>query len=148
MASEPLEVRDAELVLAQNAHFYRAIERMDLRSMSECWTCTDSDVCIHPGWQVITGWTEILDTWAAIFQGAAFMKFEITEAQVHLHGDLARVHCVENIYTLASGLQSHSVAAATNLFVRHGGRWLLTLHHASPVSHSVSHTEESDEPLN
>ena len=45
-------------------------------------------------------------------------------------GEFAWVTVDEN---LVAGALSGTVAA-TNVFVRRGGRWLLTVHHGSPVA--------------
>lgn len=139
---------DLDAVVQENARFYRAVESMDMTTMAQRWTCTREDVCIHPGWPILSGWDEIAQSWEAIFQGTIYMKFDLTEVEVRLRGEIAQVHCVENIYTVASGLQSHSQVAATNLFVWRDGAWRLTLHHGSPMSHTVSRADADTDDVN
>ncbi len=135
---------DLNAVTQENDRFYRAIEAMDMHSMSRLWTRTDEDVCIHPGWPILCGWDEIAQSWKAIFQGTIFMKFDLSDLKVHLRGELAQVHCIENIYTIASGLQSHSQVAATNLFILRDGAWRLTLHHGSPMSQTIRRADADE----
>jgi uncharacterized protein (TIGR02246 family) len=135
MTDDEREVHEA------NARFYRALEELDYDAMASVWAKRDEDVCIHPGWAVLEGWHAVRESWRAIFAGTEFMRFAISDARVQVLGEVARVTCVENIWSLADGRSVHSQVAATNLFVRSDGGWRITLHHGSPIAGSTTVAE-------
>ena len=138
--------RDLIEVLEANSDFYRAFESMDFESMERIWNKDDSDVCIHPGWEILRGWPEIRESWRAIFASDSFMRFDITEVEVVRVGETARVTCVENLYTIQDGVTHRARVAATNLWVLSAQGWKLSLHHGSPMAHGIE--VEEDELLN
>ena len=138
--------RDLVEVLEANSDFYRAFESMDFEAMERIWNKDNSDVCIHPGWEILRGWPEIRESWRAIFASDSFMRFDLTEVEVMRIGDVARVTCVENLYTVHDGVTHHARVAATNLWVLSAQGWRLSLHQGSPMAHSVDMDE--DELLN
>jgi ketosteroid isomerase-like protein len=75
----------------------------------------------------------VRESWELLFGGEMRLAVSITEVRVRLLGDVAWVSCLER-HATADGEQIHaSLAQATNLFVRHDGRWRMVVHHASPV---------------
>ena len=128
---------DTEAVLAANAAFYRAIEALDDAAMAACWTRTPADTCIHPGWPILRGWTEVLSSWRAIFAGTTYMRFVVSDHEVLVDGDSAQVTCYENLYVIGPAGTQHAQVAATNVFVRTDDGWRVRLHHGSPVHHAV-----------
>ena len=138
--------RDLVEVLEANSEFYRAFESMDFESMERVWNKDASDVCIHPGWEILRGWSEIRESWRAIFASGSFMRFDLTEVEVVRIGETARVTCVENLYTVQDGVTHRARVAATNLWVLSAQGWKLSLHHGSPMAQGVE--IEEDELLN
>lgn len=120
-------VRDA------NERFYRAFESLDLSEMDQVWAHGDHVACVHPGWNRLHGWEEVRRSWSAIFQGTTEMRFTITDVRGEVRGDLAWVHCTENIISETRGSLSITAILATNVFERHSGRWRLVHHHASHI---------------
>jgi len=129
---------DRSAVAEANKNFYKAFEAMDMEQMERVWSQSSSAVCIHPGWEKLTGWSEIRESWRAIFAHTGYMRFEASDVDIEIIGDTAMVSCVENIFTVADGMTIHSRVACTNLFVRGDGRWLLMLHHGSGIAESQS----------
>jgi hypothetical protein len=39
-----------------NSEFYHAFENLSIERMEGLWKHGDSVVCIHPGWDLFTGW--------------------------------------------------------------------------------------------
>ena len=74
---------------------------------------------MHPGWNRLHGWEEVRRSWAAIFQSTSEMRFTITDVRVEVRGDLAWVHCTENIISETRGSLSITAILATNVFERH-----------------------------
>lgn len=131
-------------VEAANKAFYEAFQTMDLKVMEGCWSKRDQDICIHPGWEVLWGWEAISESWMAIFENSAYMRFEISDLAIECHGEFARVTCLENIYSVVEEATTHAQVAATNLYLKTDDGWRLTLHHGSPVAHTVSFQEDEE----
>jgi len=120
---------DVTALLAANQAFYDAHEDRDPVAMSALWLHDDSTVCVHPGWPFLRGWVSIDASWRAIFSGPGRNQFILTNHAVSVHGGIACVTLDEN---LVDGGGTGTVAA-TNLFALADDRWLLFLHHGSPV---------------
>ena len=116
-------------VVAANQAFYAAHEARDLLAMRRVWEHTDRTACIHPGWPILRTWPLIERSWAGIFAGPGRNQFILTNENVAITGDLAWVTLEENLVdTGASG-----TVAATNVYARTDGDWLLVVHHGSPI---------------
>lgn len=116
-------------VVAANAAFYAAFEARDLDAMSDIWDHGDASTCVHPGWPILTGWASVAASWFALFDGPQHLQFIVTDERVSVASEVAWVTCNEN---LLDGSATQTVAA-TNVFSRVEGRWLLVHHHGSPV---------------
>ena len=121
-------------LLAANQAFYTAFEAMDLSQMSGVWAQREGDCCIHPGWDILCGWVPIRESWRAIFANTNFMRVDLTEVTAEIVGDVGRVCCVENLFSVIDSQTLHSRVACTNLFVRQDGAWKMILHHGSPIA--------------
>ena len=128
---------EAEAVLQINQSFYDAFESMDFEAMSAVWSQQRTDTCVHPGWPFLRGWRDIRESWRAIFANTGFMRISLTEVSLEIRGDTARIHCVENLYSVFEDQTLASQVAATNLFARVGGQWRMTVHHGSPIANSA-----------
>ena len=116
-------------VLAANQKFYDAHELRDLESMAAVWDHDDRTVCIHPGWPILRSWPVIEDSWRRIFAGPGRNQFILTNESVAIDGEVAWVTLDENLVDAGAT----GTIAATNVFARVNGAWLLVLHHGSPV---------------
>lgn len=125
--------QDHVAVAEANEAFYTALSSGDLDGMTEVWFPADWAECVHPGWTSLRGWDVIRDSWRTIFENGAAGSVTTSDVRVRLLGDVAWVSCLERV-AATDGEQIHtSLAQATNLFVRHAGRWRMVVHHASPV---------------
>jgi ketosteroid isomerase-like protein len=122
-----------EEVTRTNQEFYDAFESLDIARMDRVWAHQDYVTCIHPGWALRVGWPEVRDSWVLIFNNTFSIKFELTEIQVQVAGDLAWVICTENITSRQGESTQESQVLATNLYERINGRWVIIHHHGSPV---------------
>lgn len=125
MASDEL----VDQVLQANQLFYDAHELRDLVAMQAIWEPTDRVVCVHPGWPILRGIRDVIESWRRILEGPGRNQFILTNVSVSVEGDLAWVTLDENLVSAGST----GTVAATNAFARHGDEWLLILHHGSPV---------------
>lgn len=124
---------DRAAVAQANAGFYRAFEALDLAAMDEVWAHGDDVKCVHPGWPLLVGWPAVRESWQAIFQNTAEMRFTISDVRVEAARELAWVTCTENILSDVGGRVGVTAILATNLFARVDDRWRLVHHHASHV---------------
>ncbi len=132
-------------ILALNDEFYRAFEALDVERMARVWSRSDTDVCIHPGWEILRGWDEIREAWRVIFANTGYMRFEASDVTLDVSGPTARLNCVENIFSVAQGMTVHSRVACSNVFVLIEGEWQMVLHHGSPIAASQSvHSTDGD----
>lgn len=124
---------DIEAVRLANRAFYDAFESLDRARMERVWLRSARVHCTHPGWRRLSGIEAVLESWQRIFESTLSMRFEIEDEKVSLMGDLAWVVCVEHLRSQTLDGVAVSRVEATNLFERHGDRWLLVHHHGSPV---------------
>jgi ketosteroid isomerase-like protein len=115
---------------AANAAYYDAFERKDFATMSSLWEPSDRTVCTHPGWPPIHGTDKILQSYASIFNGPQTLQFILTNELVVADGTLAYVSIDENLVDESGSTSSTS---GLNIFSWNDGRWLMVVHHASPI---------------
>ena len=120
-----------------NSEFYNAFENLSIERMEGLWKHEDNVVCIHPGWDLFTGWLAIRESWIAIFRNTEMIKFIITNTKLRVFDNLAVVVCLENIETLVNGEIVRLGVNATNIFEQMEKQWLLIHHHGSSVSNYI-----------
>jgi ketosteroid isomerase-like protein len=125
---------DHEEVRQANRGFYDAFETLEVEQMERVWLQEPHIVCIHPGWRPLSGWGPIMHSWERIFDSTFEMKFDISEIQIMVQGDLAVVVVQENLTQRGYDGIIKSTVLATNVFERSGGEWKMVLHHGSPVA--------------
>ena len=124
---------DTAEVVEANARFYRAFETLDIAEMDRVWAHGEHVKCVHPGWPLLSGWDAVRESWAAVFENTAEMRFTLSNVQAMVGGDLAWVSCTENILSDVGGRVSVTAILTTNLFERDGADWRMVHHHASHV---------------
>ncbi len=118
-----------DAVLGVNQAFYDAHERRDIEAMGAVWEHTDRVICVHPGWPILRGWSDVEQSWRHIFAGPGRNQFILTNMSITVEGRTAWVTVDEN---LVAGAAAGTIAA-TNVFVDSGDGWKLVVHHGSPV---------------
>jgi ketosteroid isomerase-like protein len=100
-----------------NTEFYRAFENLSIEMMDNLWKHDENIVCIHPGWDLFTGWLAIRESWITIFANTEMIKFTITNTKVRTFDKVGVVVCLENIETTsADGRLVKIGVIATNIF--------------------------------
>lgn len=122
-----------QAVLAVNTRFYRALGNSDLKLMSRVWMHSREATCIHPGWERLTGWRAIYESWATIFSHQRRMRVWPSELFVKVDSPLAVVTCIENIDASTALIDSLAQAKAMNIFRLAGENWKMLHHHAAPL---------------
>ncbi len=120
-----------------NSEFYHAFENLSIERMEGLWKHEDNVVCIHPGWDLFTGWLAIRESWITIFRNTEMIKFIITNTKVRVFDNIAVAVCLENIETLVNGEIVRLGVIATNIFEQMEKQWLLIHHHGSSVSNYI-----------
>jgi len=120
-----------------NYEFYNAFENLSIERMEGLWKHEDNVVCIHPGWDLFTGWLAIRESWVTIFRNTEMIKFVITNTKVRVFDNIAVVVCLENIETLLNGEIVRLAVIATNIFEQMENQLLLNHHHGSSVSNYI-----------
>ncbi len=107
--------------------------------MDRLWKHEDDNaVCIHPGWDLFTGWLAIRESWITIFRNTEMIKFRITNTKIRTFDNIAVVVCLENIETSVNGQITRFGVIATNVFEHDEEKgWLLIHHHGSTVSNYI-----------
>ena len=120
-----------------NNRFYNAFQSLSIEEMEKVWYHDDDAVCIHPGWDLFTGWLAIRESWMTIFQNTSKIKFLITNSKIKIFGDIAVVVCLENIESTIYGHAIKFGVLATNIFKKLESDWLMFHHHGSIVTDYV-----------
>ncbi|MFC5822991.1 nuclear transport factor 2 family protein [Nonomuraea insulae] len=142
---------DTAAIETVNQEFYTAIESADLDKMTEIWAedSTDDQVsCVHPGWTLLTGRSEVLRSWALIMANTTYIQFVLTDVSTTVLGDVAVLTCVENILTAGEEGEASFAAGkvvASNVYIRTSLGWRLWMHHGSPVLQGDDDEEEEGE---
>ncbi len=116
---------DSDAVLAANLEFYRAFAARDLNAMEGLWARRAPVACLHPGWTALCDREAIMRSWEGILANPEAPKIACFDERVLLYGEVALVLCEEEL--------EGGTLAASNLFVREDGRWLLAHHQAGQI---------------
>ena len=131
-----------------NTRFYNAFEALSLERMEEVWKHGDDIICVHPGWDLFSGWMAVRESWMTIFQNTERIQFVITNTKIRVFENVvAVVVCLENIQSNVNQSKRRMGVISTNIFERqsivyensneHDERWLMIHHHGSPVSNYI-----------
>src|SRR3954453_6418588 len=99
-----IEMQDDDVIVGEvtrvNAEFYHAFESISIETMDKLWKHDENVVCIHPGWDLFTGWLAIRESWITIFSNTEMIRFTITNTKIRtFDNNIAVVVCLENIET-------------------------------------------------
>jgi hypothetical protein len=130
-----------------NSRFYNAFESLSLERMEEIWKHSDDIICIHPGWDLFSGWLAVRESWMTIFQNTERIQFLITNTKIRVFENVvAVVVCLENIQSDIRQSKMNMGVIATNIFERcssiknydkYEEKWLMIHHHGSPVTNYI-----------
>ncbi len=116
-----------------NKKFYTAVKDANIERINEIWVKDATVKCVHPGWPMLHGWEAVGQSWKNIFSNGSRLDIELQDVETQVSGNSAWVICIEKIsYQIADEVQ-HGFAQSTNIYKYDGSKWLMVLHHASPV---------------
>lgn len=124
---------DKEAVIAANQAFYDAFSNRNLASMNGLWWQGATSLCVHPGSQVLMGWSEIQASWQGIFQNTNSLEIDIEIVKVEVDRSLAYVVVREIVLQSSQGRKIKALSTATNIFQKMAQKWYLVHHHGSPI---------------
>jgi ketosteroid isomerase-like protein len=134
--SRSVPVSEIDALLFANEAFYRAFADRDVKAMEAAWSEREPIVCIHPGWDVLTGREAVLQSWAAIIANPNSPDIKCHDAVAFVQGDVGVVVCYEEL--------EGQFLIATNLFVHEGRIWKIMHHQSGPTAGQPA-TEEGEE---
>jgi ketosteroid isomerase-like protein len=140
-----MQRKDVDEIVAEvtkaNSEFYHAFASLSIEMMDNLWKHDENIICIHPGWDLFTGWLAIRESWIAIFANTKMIKFTIanTKTRISDNKKISVVVCLENIETTSANGQVIKIGViATNIFEsEQPNQWLLVHHHGSPVTNYI-----------
>lgn len=131
-------------VISANEGFYEAVREGDLERMKALWVGGEEAKCVHPGWPMLYGWESVEESWKNIFENGGPIGIELSDVRAEISGDVAWVICIEKIsHRIGDEIQT-GFAQSTNIFVRLGHEWLLSVHHASPMPAPPGESESTE----
>ena len=116
---------DEPAILFANEAFYVAFATRDITAMKALWVRAGPVSCIHPGWQLLQGRDEVIESWRAILGGSQAPRITCHDARAFVMGKVAYVVCYEDV--------EGAFLIATNVFVHEDGTWRMAHHHAAPA---------------
>ena len=124
---------DRDAVLAANEAFYKAFSNRDLKQMTTLWWQGATSLCIHPGSQVLQGWSDIKDSWESIFNYTNSLEIDFEVVKVEIDQALAYVVVREIVLQSNRRRSMKAQSMATNIFQKMAQKWYIVSHHGSPI---------------
>lgn len=117
--------------------------------MQKVWQPAKYVKCLHPGWHIVSGIEEVMESWRLIFRSTSSMYFQLGDVQAVVLGRVGIVTLQEILTTTnyPAEVPTRAVLAATNIFELSDDGWKMILHHAGPTAQSEELFEDDeDEP--
>jgi ketosteroid isomerase-like protein len=128
---------DEQQVGEANNAFYQAMQSLDLARMEDVWWHEEWVRCLHPGWELLSGWDKVKESWSSIFNSGVHFQVSISQPLVCVVGDAAWVSCIEQVTSMLETDFMTARVQATNIFVRRKGQWRMVHHHTTPLPDRV-----------
>ncbi|MEL6495679.1 MAG: nuclear transport factor 2 family protein [Cyanobacteria bacterium J06623_7] len=90
-------------------------------------------MCVHPGSQPLVGWSEIEQSWSAIFRHTDSLQIDLEVVRIEVDRALAYVVVRELVLQANQGEKFKAQSLATNIFQKMAQKWYLVSHHGSPI---------------
>lgn len=132
LTGTPASAGNREAVLAANAGFYAALNKMftgDIVPMTAVWSHADDVTYMGPTGGLERGWSTVLKDWESQAAMKLGGRVEPAEMQVIVGQDVAAVTDYEvGENTNANGKVERVKLRATNIFRKEGGQWKMVVH--------------------
>ncbi|WP_462137052.1 YybH family protein [Candidatus Mycalebacterium sp.] len=124
---------DKEEILKANDDFYSALATRDLKAMEKVWQTDEKAGCVHPGWTIMRNWETIMQSWESIFDPHDQADIKLSHVSLEISSDMAWVTCVQEMTYIKREPVTFNISQSTNIFKKNAGRWVMLIHHASPI---------------
>ena len=130
---------DVAAVLEANNGYYAALSALDMAAMGNVWAHEDYVSQVGPrNATPLTGWTTIQPYLAKTWANFSELKVKPVEPRARVNGNVGWVIGQEEVGStsrLKNGTPiSSRPTIVTNIFEKHGDKWLLVSHHAQEPS--------------
>lgn len=129
---------EIDAILFANEAFYRAFADRDADAMAELWSKEATVTCLHPGWGLLSGRNDVIESWRRILGNESAPAINCRRPKAYMHGDVAFVVCYEEI--------EGQMLIATNAFRRENRQWRLIHHQAGPTAVAPPPEEQPEQP--
>lgn len=127
------EMSEKKEILKVNEDFYHALATRNLETMKKVWLMNEKAGCVHPGWAIMRNWEAIMQSWKSIFNPEDQVDIKLSDLSVEISGDMAWITCVQEMVYIKRDPVTFNISQSTNVFKKDSGRWVMLLHHASPI---------------
>ena len=123
---------DNNMVMSVNQAFYTAFKDGDIDKMDKTWSHSSFVSAIHPiSKDVIIGWKGVRASFEGVFKNYTHINIMSVNPVVHVEGNVAWVLCNEEFEAQQGDKNVKLTSAATNMFVKKSGKWLMVHHQAT-----------------
>jgi hypothetical protein len=123
---------DNDLVMSVNQSFYTAFKDGDINKMDQVWSHSSFVSAIHPiSKDVIIGWKGVRESFEGVFKNYTHINIMFVNPKVHIEGNVAWVLENEEFEAQQGDKTVKLTSAATNMFVKKSGKWLMVHHQAT-----------------
>ncbi len=124
---------DKDEILKANEDFYSALATRDIKAMEQVWLTNEKAGCVHPGWAIMRNSETIMQSWKSIFNPEDQVDIKLTDMSLEISGDMAWVTCIQKMTYIKREPVTFNISQSTNIFRKDSGRWVMLIHHASPI---------------
>ena len=121
------------MIIEANEIFYKALGTRDLKLMETIWKNDAYVGCVHPGWVMFYGWDAIKQSWENVFDPNDQLDIKLLNINVDVKNDTAWLTCIQHLTYIKRDPVMINVSQSTNVFEKIDNKWLMVLHHASPI---------------
>ena len=122
---------DPKNALEANQRFYDAFNKSNIELMKNIWLDDSASQCIHPGWNVLTGFESIILSWQKIFSAEQDLEIKLSHVKLTTSEKLAWVTCQENLFSISTSgvLYPRSTLPICSNKLMANGKWFFIMHH-------------------
>lgn len=124
---------DKKEILKANDDFYTALATRNLKAMEEVWQTGEKAGCVHPGWAIMRNSENIMRSWKSIFDPQDQVDIKLSQVSLEISGNMAWVTCIQEMTYIKREPVTFNISQSTNIFKKDAGRWVMLIHHASPI---------------
>jgi ketosteroid isomerase-like protein len=126
---------DVQRVEAATKDFIAAISARDIEAVDRLWAHEAYATFMGPlSTIIVVGWDGVRKAWEMRFGQFDRVTISLAESHVHVNGNVAWAVGVERVQLLRKNGQTLGFDTfATNVFEKHGDRWLVVSHQATPI---------------